>query len=169
MRWRSKSKARDIAFMGLLTALAVIMSYVEYRIPISLGVPGLKLGLCNIVIVFALYCYGFVPALLVSLARVGVMALLFGNPLSALYSLAGAALSLAGMALLKRSGAFSPCGVSAFGGTLHNIGQLCVAALVLGDAAPLRLAPVLMIAGIVTGFLIGLLVNAVLKGLGARD
>ena len=110
--FHTDSPAAKIALLGLLTALAIVMGYVEYRIPLPLPVPGIKIGLCNIVIVFVLYRFGVLRALLVSLIRVAVVGLLFGTPISMLYAAGGAVFSLFCMYLLKKTGRFSVIGTS---------------------------------------------------------
>ena len=165
MASRNKLTARDVAYMGVLAALAVIMAYVEYRIPINIGIPGIKLGLSNIVIVFTLYFYGPLGAAAVALVKVLVMGLLFGNFISALYSLAGAALSLIVMIILKKTGKFSCFAVSAAGGMFHNVGQILTAALILRSASVFYLLPILMAVGELTGAVIGILAQLVLKRL----
>lgn len=150
-----------LALSGVLTALAAIFSYVEALIPFSFGVPGIKLGLANVVIVFALYSIGPRFALLISVVRILVVSSLFGSPAIAMYSLAGALLSLAVMVPLQKTGKFSMIGVSMAGGVFHNIGQLVVAALVVETMQILYYFPVLLIAGMITGILIGIIVTRV--------
>ena len=118
-----------VAYFGMFTALALIFSYVETLIPISFGIPGVKLGLANLIIVAALYKMALKEAYLLSVVRVLLAGFLFGNYFSILYSLSGALLSLSVMALLKKNGGFSVIGVSIAGGVFHNIGQLFVAML----------------------------------------
>ena len=151
----SRSKAVKAAYLGLLLALAVVMGYVEYRIPFHLGIPGVKLGLSNIVIVITLYELGALPALLISVLRVGIVALLFGSPVSALYGLAGTGFSLLVMTVLHRTDRFSLIAVSAAGGAAHELGQILTAALLLKSSAVFYYLPVLLIAGELTGALIG--------------
>ena len=150
-----------LALSGVLTALAAIFSYVEALIPFSFGVPGIKLGLANVVSVFALYSIGPRFALLISVVRILVVSSLFGSPAIAMYSLAGALLSLAVMVPLQKTGKFSMIGVSMAGGVFHNIGQLVVAAWVVETMQILYYFPVLLIAGMVTGILIGIIVTRV--------
>ena len=158
MQSRSKRfSPRSVAFLGLLTALAAVMGYVELRIPFHFYVPGVKLGLCNTVILLTLYLYGFSEALTVSLIRVILLGLLFGTPISMLYGAAGTVLSLSVMAVLKKTGRFSMIGVSVSGGVLHPLGQLSIAAFLTGSPAVFRYAPVLILAGEVTGAAIGIL------------
>ena len=151
------SRIEKLVLCGVLTALAAIFSYVEVLIPFHFGVPGIKLGLANLVIVFALYLIQALWAFFISITRVMIVSALFANLSMAMYSLAGALLSLAGMALLKRAGCFSLVGVSTAGGVLHNIGQLTVAVLAVDTIGLLAYLPVLIAAGTATGFLIGII------------
>lgn len=146
--------SRRAAQYALLTALAMALSWLESMIPFSAAVPGMKLGLTNLVVLFALYRMGPGPAAALSLVRVLLAAMTFGNAYSFAYSLAGAVLSLAVMAALKRSGRFSILGVSIAGGVAHNLGQLLVARLVLGAAIAWYL-PGLLAAGVLAGAAIG--------------
>lgn len=149
----------------MFTALALIFSYVETLIPVSFGIPGIKLGLANLIIVIALYRLKLKEAYLLSVTRVLLSGLIFGNYFSILYSLAGAFLSLSVMALLKRDGGFSVIGVSIAGGVSHNIGQLIVAVLVVETYQVTYYLPVLLIAGLLTGGLIGIVSSETLKRL----
>lgn len=158
-------KPRKVAFLGLSIALAMILSFVESQIPVFTAVPGMKLGLPNLVMVFLLYRIGWKETAAVSLVRVLLVSLLFGNAQSLVFSLAGAALSLAGMALLKKSRLFSPVAVSVTGGVLHNIGQIIAACLWTGTAQIAYYLPVLLLSGIAAGILIGLLSGLLLKRL----
>ena len=160
-------ETKKISRMALLTALAMILSFVESQIPSFVAIPGVKVGLANIVVVFALYMLGAKEAFLISIIRVVLSSLLFGSVLSMSYSLAGAILSLLGMVLLKKSNWFGPLAVSVTGGVLHNCGQIAVASLVLETDVLLYYLPVLMIAGILTGCVIGIAAALVLKRLGA--
>lgn len=144
-----------IAYLGVFLALALICSYVESLIPFYFGIPGVKLGLTNIVVVLLLYLAGTREAFLVSVARVVLAGFLFGNMFSILYSMAGALLSFFVMYLLKKTGKFGVLPVSISGGMFHNVGQLCVAAFVVENYNIFYYMPVLLIAGIVTGALIG--------------
>lgn len=151
------------AYFGVFTALALIFSYVEVLIPIQFGVPGIKLGLANLLIVIMLYKCGPKEALLLSVVRIILSGFIFGNMFSILYSLAGGILSLAVMALLKSRGSFSVMGVSIAGGVSHNLGQLAVAMAVVATYRVGYYFPVLLIAGLLTGMLIGIISNEVLK------
>ncbi len=148
-------KASKVAQYGLIAALALVLSYLESLVP-SLGVPGVKLGLPNIAIVFALYRLGWRDACIISLVRVFLVFLLFGNGAGLAYSLAGAALSLSLMGLLKKTGRFSSVGVSVAGGVAHNAGQILVAMALLETARLAWYLPVLWISGTVAGVLVGI-------------
>ena len=151
------------AYFGVFTALALIFSYVETCIPISFGIPGVKLGLANLMIVIMLYKGTAKEACLLSVVRILLSGFLFGSLFSILYSLAGGILSLAVMIGLKRKNTYSVIGVSIAGGVFHNIGQLIVAMMVVETLSVGYYVPVLLVAGCVTGALIGTVSEAVLK------
>ncbi len=154
-----------MAYFGVFSALALIFSYVETLIPIHFGVPGMKLGLANLVIVVALYKMKIRDAFFLSVVRVLLSGFLFGNYFSIIYSLAGALLSLSVMTVLKRTDSFSVMGVSIAGGVSHNIGQLLVAMLVVETLSIMYYVSVLLVAGLVTGLLIGIGADEMLKRL----
>ncbi len=154
---KSKNPSAKVAVYGLLLALAMVFSYVETLIPISLGVPGVKLGLANLVTMVGLYTIGVPGTIAVNLLRIVLTGFTFGNMYSMLYSLAGAALSLVLMLLGKKSGWFGSVGVSIIGGVGHNIGQLSIAAFTVQTLGVFSYLPVLLAAGTVAGALIGLL------------
>lgn len=156
-------KSKKIAQIGMLVALAMVFSYLESLVPISLGVPGIKLGLSNVVTVFALYQFGAPLALGISMVRIVLCGLTFGSFSTMLYSLAGGLLSFLVMIILKKTGKFSIYGVSAAGGVFHNIGQLIVAAWMLQSSMLAYYMPFLMVAGIVSGAAIGMLGGMVWK------
>ena len=158
-------ETRKIARMGLLVALSMILSYVESLIPAFVAVPGVTVGLANIVVIFALYTLGPIEALIVSLLRVILSSFLFGSVLSLLYSLSGALLSLGGMILMKKLKIFSTTVVSVTGGVLHNVGQILVACLVLETDVLLYYLPVLILSGTITGAVIGIIASLVIKRL----
>ena len=154
-----------MAVFGVFTALALIFSYIELLIPINFGIPGAKLGLANLIIVIVLYKAEWKEALLLSVVRIILSGFLFGNLFGILYSLAGGVLSLAVMALLKKTQIFSIIGVSMAGGVSHNVGQLIMAMLVVETYAVGYYLPVLLIAGLITGTLIGIAGREMLKRL----
>ena len=152
-----RSVTQKVALMGVCTALALVLSYVELLLPpLFVAVPGIKLGLPNILIIFLLYRFGLRSAATVSLVRIALVALLFGNTMTLAYSLAGAVLSLAIMTLLKKMNFLSTIGVSVAGGVSHNVGQILVAMLLLGTAELGYYLIVLAITGTIAGILIGL-------------
>lgn len=157
-------KSRTVSF-GVFTALALIFSYVETLIPINFGIPGVKLGLANLIIVVGLYKLRLADDYLLSVARVVLAGFLFGNLFSIVYSLAGGILSLTVMALVKRTGKFDVMAISILGGISHNVGQLLVAALVLENVSIFNYIPVLLVAGLVTGAVIGVVAGEILKRL----
>lgn len=154
-----------VAYFGVFTALALIFSYVETLIPVNFGIQGVKLGLANLVIVIALYKMKLSDAFLLSVVRVVLSGFIFGNYFSILYSLSGGVLSLAVMALLKRAGGFSVIGITIAGGIAHNIGQLIVAMLVVETFRVAYYLPVLLLAGMLAGSVIGIAANEMLKRL----
>ncbi len=151
------------AYFGVFTALALILSYVELLIPINFGIPGAKLGLANLVIVVVLYRNGWKEAFLLSVVRIVLAGFMFTNLFSILYSLAGGILSLGVMSLLKWKNIFSVTGVSIAGGVSHNVGQLLVAMAVVETYQVGWYLPALLIAGVLTGLLIGILSAGILK------
>ena len=138
--------SKKVAMAGMFTALAMIFSYVEVLIPINLGIPGMKLGLANLVVVVTLYTMGAPMAFAVSMIRIVLVSATFGSLSAMLYSLAGGLLSFAGMILLKKIPNFSMVGVSVAGGLLHNMGQLIVAMAVVENIHLVSYLPPLMIA-----------------------
>jgi heptaprenyl diphosphate synthase len=156
-------KAKKLAVYGLLVALAMILSYVEALIPLSFAVPGIKMGLPNIVVLFALYKIGFREAATISLVRVMLSSILFGNMFTLVYSASGAVLSLLVMYLLRRSGKFSTAAVSVAGGVAHNVGQIIVAIFVLETAGLIYYLPALCVSGVVAGLLIGFVSALLIK------
>lgn len=154
-----------VAYFGVFTALALIFSYVESLVPFNFGIPGVKLGLANLIIVIALYKMKFSDAFLLSVVRVVLSGFIFGNYFSIIYSLAGGILSLCVMAGLKKTDKFSVMGISMAGGVAHNVGQLIVAMIVVETLSIVAYVPVLLISGLVTGLLIGIVSAEMLKRL----
>ncbi len=159
-----KNAAKKTAFLGLCTALALVLAYVESLLPpLSAAIPGIKMGLPNIVIIFMLYRYGVKEAAVVSFVRVVAVVLLFGNMMGFAYSMAGAVLSLLGMLLLKKLDFLSVVGVSVAGGVLHNVGQIMMAMFLLGTAELGYYLVVLAVTGTVSGVLIGISGSVMIK------
>ena len=153
---------KRIAKMSMLVALAIIFSYIEFLIPINLGVPGIKLGLANLVIVIALYTMNTVDVWLISILRILILGFMFGSGMSIIYSIAGAVLSLIVMCIIKRIKGFSIVGVSIAGGVCHNIGQVLVAMMVVETTGILYYMPALLVAGVITGAIIGIISKRVI-------
>lgn len=154
-------KTKKVAFLGLSVALAMILSFVEHQIPPLVTVPGVKVGLPNLVIVYLLYKLGAKEAIIVSLVRVVLVSILFGNVQSALFGLCGAVLSLAGMILLKKL--FATITVSVIGGVLHNVGQIGAAILITRTPGIITYLPVLLISGTIAGVVIGIISGMLVK------
>ena len=156
-------KTKKLALLGMCCAAAMILSYVESFI--SFGVPGLKVGLPNIVMVFLLYRLGWKETAAVSLLRCVLTSLLFGTVMSLAYSIAGAVLSLTVMTLLKKLDKFSEVGVSIAGGITHNAGQIAVAIAVTGVEEIAYYMPVLAVGGTLAGLVIGVAGAMIIKRL----
>lgn len=159
-------RSNKIALYGMFLAVALAASYLETLLPLFVAVPGVKLGLANAVIMVVLYQMGGKSAAVLSVLRIVLSAILFSGLFTMLYSLAGAACSLIGMVLLKRSNRFSAVGVSAAGGVLHNIGQLVVAMIVMEQAALVSYFPVLLFSGVFSGVVIGVVAGRINQKLG---
>ena len=156
-------KASKLALMGLAVTLAMILSFVESQIPPLVAIPGIKMGLANIAVVFALYKFGWKEAVVISLVRVFLVGLLFGNFVSIAYSLAGAVCSFLGMVLLKQVPVFSVVAVSVIGGVLHNVGQIAMASVLMGTELIRYYLPFLVLSGTLAGVAIGIAAAIVIK------
>lgn len=147
-------KTGDITRMALLTAVAVVLGYVEYLLPAT-GIPGIKLGLANTVLLYAIYLMDYRRAVLLMLLKVGLSGLLFGGVSAMMYSLAGGVVSLAAMLLVKRIKGVSVVGVSVAGAFMHNAGQIALACFIVESRALIGYLPVLFVSAAVTGTLTG--------------
>ncbi len=156
-------RSRKTTIMAFSIALAMILSYVESQIPTLIPIPGVKLGLANIVVVFVLYKLGFKFAIVISLVRVLLLAIMFGNLVSLLYSISGAILSLASMVILMKTKLFSHVAVSVTGGVMHNVGQILTACVVMGVDLIRYYFPYLLVSGVASGIAIGLLASIMVK------
>jgi len=151
------NKSKNTALAGVCVALAMILAYIEIIIPpLFPAIPGIKMGLPNIIIVFLLYRRGPVFAASVSLIRIILVSMLFGNSMALMYSLAGGLLSLLVMIVFRRLNVFSAVGVSVAGGVFHNVGQVLMAALLLETSELAYYLVVLTVTGTASGILIGL-------------
>lgn len=149
-------RTKKLALSAILAALAMILSYVEAMVPMPVPIPGIKLGLANLVILLAIYRLGFKYALAINCIRIFVTGLLFTGVFGILYSLAGGLLSLLVMYLLYRTEIFSMVGVSMAGGVAHNLGQLLTACLIMSNIRLMSYFAVLLFAGMGSGILIGI-------------
>lgn len=150
------------AIIGMLTALAMVLGYIETLIPINLGIPGMKLGLANLIVIIAFYLFDVKMGVVVSLLRIVLIAMTFGSISMMFYSISGAALSLISMILAKQIKGFSMVGISIIGGIMHNVGQIICASFVVRTNGVFTYLPVLMIAGVVSGMLIGIAASLVI-------
>ena len=162
-----RDRTSKLTIAALMAALALIFSYIEVLIPFNFGIPGIKLGIANLVIIVALYYLGTRYALLINVIRILIGGLLFSGVFGMLYSMAGALLSMLVMVLVKKCGLFSVTGVSMAGGVAHNLGQLLFAAFLVSNLKIFVYFPVLVISGVVSGAVIGILAYLVLKKLPA--
>ena len=161
-------KTKKVAFLGLSITLAMVLSFVESQIPPLVALPGVKVGLPNLVMVFLLYKIGWKETVIVSLIRIFLISLLFGNIQTMTFSIAGAVLSLLVMILLKKTNVFSCITVSIVGGISHNVGQIIAACLWTETAQIAFYLPVLMISGTAAGAVIGLIAGMIVKRLEKR-
>lgn len=160
-------KAKDIARFGALAAMALVFGYLEQLFPIAPGLPGIKLGLANTVLLYALYLMGGKEAALLMVLKVLLSALLFAGPAALLYSLAGGTLSLIGMILVKKVTGLGVVGVSVCGASLHNLGQILAACFIVGPAPALSYLPILLLSAIITGMLTGVTARLIVRALDA--
>lgn len=160
-------KTKKITIYGFFLGLALIFSYVEQLLPISFGVPGIKIGLANIITMLLLYFAGARGAILLSAIRIILAGILFGSVFSMVYSGAGAICSIAAMTICMKTDKFGTVGISLVGGIFHNIGQILLAAVILETAALVYYLPVLILAGLAAGILVGILSGILIKRLGS--
>lgn len=156
-------KTERISKLGMFLAFAIILSYIESLIPMPFFVPGMKLGLANLCIILVLIRYNWKDALLVNILRILLVSFMFSGLFSALYSMAGAFLSLLIMTLMRKTKLFNIVSVSIAGGIAHNIGQLIVAGFVFSNMNLIYYGPVLLLSGLITGLLIGIMALEILK------
>ncbi len=156
---------KNVAVLGILTALALILSYLETLIPVPFGVPGMKLGLPNLVVLYALYTMGWKESLSINFVRIVVSGLLFGTFVSLMYSLAGGAVSFLVMLLLKKTGKFSLYGTSIGGSVAHNTAQVLTAAVLMETVGIIAYLPFLLVSAVLSGTVIGLLCGIIIKRL----
>ena len=158
-------KTKKVATLGLCIALSMVLSFIEHQIPPLVAVPGVKVGLPNLVMVFMLYKIGWKETAIVSIVRVVLVSMIFGSVISMAYGLAGATLSLIGMILLQKTKLFSTVTVSVVGGVLHNVGQIAIACVIMGTGLLVSYLPVLLISGTIAGVVIGIVAGLLVKKL----
>ncbi|MHC1723072.1 MAG: Gx transporter family protein [Aminipila sp.] len=159
----NRDKTKRLVVSAVLASLGLIFSYIEVIIPFSVGIPGVKLGIANLVVIIALYLLGTSYAFFINIIRILVAGLLFNGAFGALYSLAGALISLLVMIILKKTKLFSIVGVSMAGGVAHNVGQLLLAAVIISNIKIFLYFPVLLFSGMITGIIIGILSHLILR------
>ncbi|MBO5009683.1 MAG: Gx transporter family protein [Clostridia bacterium] len=162
------NNTKKLTTLSLLISVAMVLSYIESLIPAFVAVPGVKVGLSNIATVFALYTLGAPGAVAVSVIRVFLSSLLFGNFAMMIYSLAGAALALTFMILIKATGLFSEVGVSVIGGIMHNAGQIIAAAFMMENSGIVSYLVPLVISGTIAGVAVGLISALLIKRIGGH-
>ena len=160
---RSRNNTRRLTALALTVSFALILSFIESRIPAFVAIPGVKVGLANIAVIFALYKFGIAEAAIISCVRVILVSTLFGSPVSFIYSFVGAVLSLSVMFLLKRSSPLTEITVSVAGGVMHNIGQICAASIMLGTNVVIYYLPFLLLSGVIAGIAVGIASGLLIK------
>lgn len=158
-----KISTKKLTTLAITISFAMILSYLESRIPAFVAIPGIKIGFANIAIIFALYKLGIKEAAVVSVLRIILVSALFGSPVSMIYSLAGGVLSLIAMSLLKCFTPLSEITVSVCGGVLHNVGQIAMASIMLSTNVIVYYLPFLLVSGIVAGIAVGVAAGILIK------
>ena len=156
-----RKRTLKLTMLALTISFAMVLSYIESRIPAFVAIPGIKVGLANIAVIFTIYKFGIKEAITVSLIRVLLVSMLFGTPVSLIYSISGAVLSLFMMVLLKKITPLSEVAISVTGGVMHNIGQIAAASFMLSTNVVLYYLPFLLVSGTVAGIVVGI-VSAIL-------
>ena len=158
-----KNSTKKLTTLALTVSLALILSFVESRIPAFVAIPGIKMGLANIAVIFALYKFGLKEAVAVSIIRVLLVSILFGSPVSLIYSISGAVLSLVTMILLKKLTPLREITVSICGAVMHNVGQICAASVMLETNVVVYYLPFLMLSGTLAGVAVGVISGLLIK------
>ena len=151
-----RNNTRRLTSLALTVSFALILSFIESRIPAFVAIPGVKVGLANIAVIFTLYKFGIKEAIAVSIVRIVLVSMLFGSPISMIYSIFGATLSLAVMFILKKLTPLSEVAVSVSGGVMHNIGQITAASIMLGTNVVVYYLPFLLVSGTIAGIVVGI-------------
>ena len=163
MRSNVRSETRRMTFLALTVSFALILSFIESRIPAFVAIPGIKVGLANIAVIFALYKFGIKEAITISMVRVILVSMLFGSPISFVYSITGAVLSLTIMFLLKKLTPLGEIAISVSGGVMHNIGQIGAASFMLGTNVVIYYLPFLLLSGTIAGIVVGAAAAVLIK------
>lgn len=151
-----KNNTKKLTLLAMMITFAIILSYIESKIPAFVAIPGVKIGLANIVVIFVLFKLGIKEAIVISGVRVFIISMLFGNPLSLIYSIAGAFLSLTVMFILKKLTPLKEVALSVVGGVMHNVGQIAVASLILETNVLVYYMPFLILSGTIAGIAVGI-------------
>lgn len=162
-----KNSTKKISGIGLMIALAFILSYIESMLPINIGIPGIKAGLSNVVVIFSLYVFEPMTTFCIAIVRIILVGFTFGSLASLMYSFVGGVLSFLVMYILKKTDMFSINGVSVAGGVSHNIGQIIVAMIVLKTKLIVYYLPVLIISGTIAGVVVGIVGGLLIKRIGS--
>ena len=158
-----KTNTKKLTALALTVSFAMLLSFIESRIPAFVAIPGIKVGLANIAVIFCLYKFGAKEAIIVSIIRVLLVSMLFGSPISMIYSVAGALLSLCSMILLKKFTPLTEITVSVCGGVMHNIGQIATASIMLSTNVVIYYLPFLLLSGIIAGVAVGIAAGLLIK------
>ena len=163
-----KNKTLRLTALALTISFAMILSYIESRIPAFVTIPGIKVGLANIAVIFTLYKFGVREAVTVSIIRVALVSSLFGTPVSFIYSVSGAILSLASMILLKKLTPLTELTISVTGGVMHNVGQIAAACFMLSTNVVTYYLPFLIVSGTIAGIVVGIASGLLVKRINIR-
>ncbi len=158
-----KNNTKKLAQLAIAVSIALILSFIESRIPAFVAIPGVKVGLANIAVIFALYRFGVKEAVVLSLVRVALISLLFGSLVSMFYSISGAVMSLATMIILKKLTPLKEVAVSVSGGVMHNIGQIIAASILLETNVVIYYLPFLLLSGTIAGIVVGVVSALLIK------
>ena len=158
-----RNNTKKLTLLAMMITFAIVLSYIESKIPAFVAVPGVKIGLANIVVIFVLYKLGIKEAIVISGVRVFIISMLFGNPVSMIYSIAGAILSLAVMFILKKLTPLKEVAVSVVGGVMHNVGQIAVASVILDTNVVVYYLPFLILSGTIAGIAVGVAAAVLVK------
>ena len=158
-----RTNTKKLTQLALTVSFALILSFIETRIPAFVAIPGVKIGLANIAVIFTLYKFGFKEAIAVSLVRIVLVSILFGSPISLIYSISGAVFSFAVMLLLKTLTPLREVAVSVSGGVMHNVGQIAAASVMLDTNVVTYYLPFLILSGTIAGIVVGIAAAILIK------